>query len=333
MAKVTLAYSGALQPFNQWEHGALFLLRHSAEIDPFGAHQVTDDPEEADLILFVEMGSAGSFAERVRAHDSFRRYRHKCFLFDQGDFIFPLLPGIYAGLRKDHYRADHARTGFYLELGQNALIEHFKGPCKEKYLASFVGSKGTHAVREQLFLLERPDFYLYDTTAVSGRIRYHGDAQERLEFWRHYADSLAEAKFSLCPRGKAPNSIRLYESMKAGRACVIISDDWVPNDGIDWSACSLRVPESEVGRLPEILKANEHRATEMGENARREWEKWLSPPVLFHRVVEQCLEIERMRKGYRAAKFYSNYRYIPLHFRWYLTSKANLYRNYKKIYW
>ena len=42
--------------------------------------------------------------------------------------------------------------------------------------------------------------------------------------------------------------------MKMGRACVVLSDDWHPHDGVDWDSFSIRVPESEAARLPEILK-------------------------------------------------------------------------------
>jgi hypothetical protein len=333
MAMVHLAFSAPPHPFSQWKHGAHLLLKHGAEIDPFQVHKLTEDPDEADLILFVEMGEAGFFAERVRAHPYFRRYGRKCFLFDQGDLCYPILPGVYAGLTEAHYRADHTRTGFYLVLGENALIHHAPATGDEKYLASFVGSQNTHAVREQVFRIQCPDIYLYDTSKNSAQIRYHGTPSERLEFWKHYADSLAGSKFSLCPRGVAANSIRLYESMKTGRACIIISDDWHPNDGVDWNSFSIRVPESQVHELPEILKENEDRAVEMGRNARQEWEKWFSEPVRFHHVVELCLEIQRHRGPYSAVKALEHYRHIPKHPRRYLSSKLNLYRNNKKIYW
>lgn len=334
MAKVLVLSSAVEGPFDPWKHGTCFLLKHSAEIDAFGEHHLVEDPEEADLILFAEMGECGIFEERVRAHPCYRRFRSKCFLFDGfGDITYPILPGVYSSLRKDFYRPDHARTGFYQILIQNVYIDYRPPTGQEKYLASFVGTRKTHPVRSALFSFKRDDIYVADTTGISLHMMYHGEPAERAKFWSDYADTIADSRFSLCPGGQAPNSIRLYESMRMGRACVILSDDWPPNDGVDWDSCSLRVAEADAARLPELLEKYADRSAEMGRNARREWEKWFSPKVAFHRVVEQCLEIGRLRGRYSTLRSYSYYRPIFRHPKLYLRSMRNLYRNNRKIYW
>jgi hypothetical protein len=334
MARVRILSSAEDVTFDPWRHGTSLLLKHSAEVDTFGEHQLVEDPAEADLILFAEMGECGTFAERVRAHPYFRRFRSKCFLFDGlGDITYPLLPGVFCSLRKDFYRPDHARTGFYMSVIQNAYINFRQPTGREKYLASFVGSSETHPMRRALFSFQRDDIYVADTSGVSGHMMYHGVPTERAKFWSDYADTLANSRFSLCPRGRAPNSIRLYESMKMGRACVILSDEWPPNDGVDWDSCSLRVPEADVGRLPDLLDQYADRSVEMGRNARREWEKWFSPQVAFHRIVEQCLEIASLRGPYSVVRSFAHYLPIVKHPRLYLSSKRNLYRNNHRIYW
>lgn len=311
------------------------MLRHSAEIDFFGVHSLTDDPAEADIILFAEMGECGSFAERVRAHPYYRQFPDKCFLFDTPDFFLPILPGLYASLSERHYRADHTRTGYYLYVVENAFINHRPLKGDEPYLAAFIGSRKNAGVRQRLFEIERPDFLLRDTSDVSTRVQYHGELDERACFWRDYADSMASAKFSLCPRGAGAGSIRLFESMKMGRPCVILADDWHRDERVDWDSFSISVPESEVKRLPEILQSIEHRAGEMGEAARREWEKWYSERVRFHHAVESCLDIKRHRSGGGSLRRYYHLRHIadPRNWRKYLSSKRNLYRNNGKIYW
>ena len=309
------------------------MLTQSAEIDIFGEHKLVEAPEDADLILFAEMGEAGSFAERVRAHPYYGRYRGKCFLFDSGDISYPLLPGLYASLTTENFRPDHCRTGFYLYPVSNPFVDYRPPTGNERYLATFIGSRQTHPVRDKLFAFDRPDIPVVDTSSMRNRITYHGKPHERAEFWSSYANAMAHAKFSLCPRGQCPNSIRLYESMQMGRACVIISDDWQPNDGVDWDACSIRVPESEVERLPAILEQASGRAAEMGVRARAEWERLFAPQAVFHYVIEQCLAIQRERGEVGRLRSLYHYRYIVEHPRMYLRSKANLYRNNRKIYW
>jgi hypothetical protein len=63
-------------------------------MDRFRVHSQTEDPEAADVVLFVSMGTSGDFAERVRAHPVYHRFPEKCFLFDSGDYLVPVVPGV-----------------------------------------------------------------------------------------------------------------------------------------------------------------------------------------------------------------------------------------------
>jgi hypothetical protein len=331
MAKV-LVLSAAPDPqFHVWKHSSAFLLKHSAELDPFGQHTLTEDPEEADIILFAEMGMVGKFAEIVRAHTYYRRFPGKCFLFDSGDFFFPTVPGIYASLTTDQYRAGHVRSGFYLYVIENPFIGFRPLSGREKYLASFVGSKDAHPVREKFFEFGRNDIHVKDTSSYSGKTTYHGEPAERARFWEEYAESMTNAKFSLCPRGRGASSIRLFESMKMGRACVILSDAWQPNDFVDWNAFSIRIAERDAHRVPEILDLNADSAGEMGGRARQVWEEHFSEQVRFHRVVELCLDIRKHNGNSRMG--YLRQIANPANLRWYLNSKKDLYRHTGKIYW
>lgn len=335
MARVLILSAAIGAEFNVWKHSSEFLLKHSAELDPFRQHCLVDDPNEADLILFAEMGMCGKFAEIVRAHTYYRRFPEKCFLFDSSDLFSPIVPGVYASLTADQYRAGHVRSGFYLYLIENAFVTFRPLSGKEKYLASFVGSKRAHRVREKLFALGRDKIYVKDTSNYSGQTTYHGEPAERARFWEEYAESMANAKFSLCPRGRGAGSIRLFESMKMGRACVILSDAWQPNDDIAWDEFSIRVAEDDAERIPEILHWNAHRAAEMGARARRVWEERFSERVRFHRVVELCLDIRRQGGTGNAARRLRTLQQItnPKTFRWYLHSKRELYRTTGKIFW
>jgi hypothetical protein len=190
-------------------------------------------------------------------------------------------------------------------------------------------------VREELFKFGRDDIYVKDTSNYGQRITYHGSPTERARFWAEYADSIADAKFIFCPRGRGTGSIRLFESMKMGRACVIIADDWRPNDGVAWSEFSITVPEKEVHRIPEILEQHEHRAPRMGARARQAWKERFSEQARFPYVVELCLDIQKQARSDRLVRTSRFLRQAadPKHFRRYMSSKMNLYRNTGKLYW
>jgi hypothetical protein len=106
---------------------------------------------------------------------------------------------------------------------------------------------------------------------------------------------MRRSKFVLCPRGLSPASIRLFEAMCAGRVPVVLSDEWVAPDGPKWDNFCVFVPERDAASVPRLLEEREGDAIKMGLAARREWEIYFSPEVIFHRVVELCLELQRAR--------------------------------------
>ncbi len=310
-------------------HSARDLLTASAAGDRNGKHTLSRDPATADLILFAEMGAAGWLAERVRDHALYKQYPEKCYVFDSGDHCVPVLPGLYASLTRRYADPGYARTGYYLN-PENPYIEHRPLLPDAPYLAAFIGSSHTHPVRKALFRFDRPDILVRDTTDSSYRMQYHGEGDEKEFFWQFYAQGMADAAFSLCPRGLGPGTIRLFESMRMGRACVILADDWPRIEGVDWDAFSLFVPEADVERLPEILLAHRARAAEMGERARQQWETFASPAMRFHWVTEQCLAIGSHSRRHHRRRLLRMLH--PENTRRMLQGKAMLYRWHKKIF-
>ena len=80
MAKILL-HSVQLEAsqIEEWMLGAYYLLKASAGLNSSTNHTLVSDPEDADLIIFAELGAHGMFAERVRRHPYVKRFRDKCF--------------------------------------------------------------------------------------------------------------------------------------------------------------------------------------------------------------------------------------------------------------
>jgi hypothetical protein len=113
---------------------------------------------------------------------------------------------------------------------------------------------------------------------------------------RHFAEVVYRSKFVLCPRGHGTSSIRLFETLAAGRVPVIISDDWVAPDGPDWDAISLRWPEeASFAELLARLEELEPHAAEMGARGSFEFAEWFALPVLFDRVAEALADLAARR--------------------------------------
>src|SRR4051812_22650748 len=185
-----------------------------ARLDRFHIHSLTDDPEQADLIIFAESYGAGWSFERVRRHPLVRRFREKCFLFSTNPFVIPFLPGVYTGVEKA-WASSRTRPGFYLGRTKNEFTTYTPPDHELPYLFSFMGSIRNAPVRAKLAALRHRRSFFQDTTEDFDRVLHRKmDRQERLDYDRRYAELTKASKFILCPRGLSPSSIRLFETMR-----------------------------------------------------------------------------------------------------------------------
>jgi len=274
--------------------GGYVSMIEDARQDRFKVHTLVDRPEEADLILFVEI-DVGRLCGDVLGHPYIKRFPGKCFMFSTDWRSIPFLPGVYTSLEKSWYLPHRSRSGFYLSCVINPLVKYeAEGECDLLY--SFVGDLKTAPVRQVLAEMDHPRGLFVDTSHQSQAVMWNGTAEERAIFWQRYVEISLRSKFILCPRGLAPSSIRLFETMCMGRVPVILADEWVHPEGPQWETFSIQIPECDARSVPKILAEKETLATEMGWRAHAEWEKYFAPDVAFHRAVDLCLEIQKSRR-------------------------------------
>ncbi|MFO8100167.1 MAG: exostosin family protein [Salinibacter sp.] len=265
-------------------------MRRSAETDRFGVHRLADAPSDADVILFVENCDPVRHYLEVRRHPVYRAHGPRCFLFSRHDFPIPFLPGVYASISRRWYDPARTRSGFYLDVFDKSFLPDAMPTADRTYLYSFIGQLSTDPVRTALANLSHPDQFVFDTSSYWPYADLPADTRAELE--TQYGEVARQSRFVLCPRGRGASSIRLFEMMRMGRAPVIISDEWVPPSGPDWSAFSIRVAESDIPGLPALLEARADDAIAMGRRARAAWDEWFSPESAFHRVTNWCLDLQ-----------------------------------------
>lgn len=273
--------------------GYLSLLQNAKE-DRFKVHQLVDDPAEADIILFAEI-DAGRLCGDVLRHPYVKKFRTKCFMFSTDWRVIPFLPGVYTAVEKSTYLPNRSRPGFYPSCLINPRIT-FEPAAPRDLLYSFMGDVQTASVRRVLKQLRHPRGEFVDTSSESQAVMWRGTPEQREKFWQRYVDLMRRSKFVLCPRGVAASSIRLFETMIMGRVPVILSDEWIAPSGPRWDTFTMLVPEADALSVPKLLEEIEPRVDEMSRLARSEWEKHFASDIVFHRVVELCLEIQRSRK-------------------------------------
>lgn len=284
-------------------------LRESAARDVHGVHRVTDDPDAADMILFAESHPGSDpLVERPVWHPLRRRHPHKCFLYQDADICFPLMPGVYPSLEKRHARGGQAAGGPYLaRIAVNAAVTAVRAQAERperRYLMSFVGANNSAVRRAILALPPAEDAHIRDT---SGSHAWTLSDAERAAYEASYADVCLESRFMLCPRGIGPSTYRLYEALEIGRCPVILSDDFVPPAHLPWDRISVTVPEARAGDLRAILADIDWREKERA--ARQAFEAYLTPEHAFHYLVEACAALGPQPRGLIAANLR---RYVAL---------------------
>lgn len=278
--------------------GTVDLLRQLAEETRPSVHQLTEDPLDADLILLSEAHLFEAhlpgevMLPDLRRHPVFRDQPEKCLVYDERDKTWCYWPGLYVSMPAARFDRRVQRAWAYIHTEEkrfqrSAAGQGAPGP-EPDLLFSFVGSP-SHPLREKVLTLRHPravvervdNFMFWDTASP----RF----SERRQ---HFAEVVARSKFILCPRGRGTSSVRVFETLAAGRVPVIISDQWVPPDGPDWPSFSLTVAESQVGQLPELLERAEPGFDTMAARCLAEYQNWFSRESRFNRMVEQLVELQ-----------------------------------------
>jgi hypothetical protein len=258
----------------------LDILRSYAPLDSVGHHQLCTDAAEADAILFVENTQFDDlFFSRLLEHPLVTDYSDKVFMYNEMDRPWDVLPGLYCCLTRRHIDPTRHRAFAYLYSPNPYVSEVYHQTRECRWLYSFMGSM-SHACRRPVMRLQHPDGFVRDTSDFNV---WTSDPQQLQVRGREYASTLAASQFVLCPRGIGSSSMRLYETLEAGRVPVIISDHWVPPEETDWSF-AVQVEERRVSSIPGLLSSMAGEAVQRGEAARQAWLHSYAPDTLFNTV-------------------------------------------------
>jgi hypothetical protein len=115
-------------------------------------------------------------------------------------------------------------------------------------LYSFIGFM-SHALRHKIFQIKHPS-----NTVIKKRRNWHfWDKKQLKRNAQEYSKILQRSRFSLCPRGFSPSTLRFWESLSAGAIPISISDNLVLPSGFDWEQCVVFVKEKDIYKIPQIL--------------------------------------------------------------------------------
>ncbi|MDB4223118.1 glycosyltransferase family 47 protein [Granulosicoccus sp.] len=277
---LTSAYQG---------HSRLDRMLQLQKQDVHGHHELANSPVEADVIVFIENTQFTDILfKKLLNHPLVKAHPEKVYMFNEMDRSWPMLPGLYCSLSaKFAAYSDHAAFP-YINICNDDIQNIHKDVTERRWLYSFVGSS-SHSVRKPVLKLNDERALVVDTSEFC--VWNHAQTS-KYDFQKTYINSVAGSKFVLCPRGIGPSSLRLYETLEAGRVPVIISDEWVAPKHIDWNF-AVRIPEWEISAIPTRLRELENEWEDRSTAARAAWESAYAPNQMFNTFATSLENISR----------------------------------------
>ena len=269
-------------------------LRELAAIAQPQIHTISENPEEADIILITHENLTD-----LSLNKTLNQYLDKCYTVNTADNPLFGLAGLYASgnksfsfIHKHLIRGcSYIYTFYQANPNRNKFVDFSYDIQRErKYLFSFVGASSSW-VRKRLLKLkfQRSDILIKCTNNYN---HWNTDRANAERIQKTYVDIIQRSKFVICPRGVGWGSIRLFEVMKLGVAPVIISDKWLPPMGPDWESFALFVKQSNLKNLVEIVESHASEYEERGRLARKAWEEYFSDPVVFNQCMEAVKDLK-----------------------------------------
>lgn len=160
-------------------------------------------------------------------------------------------------------------------------IPYEPGERVRDIFCSFVGSI-THDIRGTLL-----DLY-GDNERFVFRCKGWTPTIEEDDF-QSFVDITLRSVFCLAPRGYGRTSFRFFEAMQLGSIPVFVYDQpWFPfEDFVDWDSFSVRVHESDINRLEEILDSyGEARISEMRGRLRSVWHDNFTMHSVYENLIK-----------------------------------------------
>jgi len=277
-------------------HEMLDALQVMAANDKLGNHSLCNSAEEADVIAFIENTHFNDYLYKtLRQHPLVKQYPEKVFMYNESDKPWSALPGLYCSMPRRFFQHSKQVAFPYLVTPNDFIKDVHTWDTEKRWLFSFVGS-ASHRCRREVVELANDSKGVQDTSEFNV---WDCTKDTKAAQGINFARTMAETKFMLCPRGIGTSSFRLFETLEAARAPVIIADQWVPTPHIDWDF-AVRISERKIHTIPDVLRSIEDEADDRGRAARAAWESAYAPDVLFDTVAESLAWLLEERRNQTA---------------------------------
>jgi hypothetical protein len=287
-----------------------FLERLKAAVRRTAGSELVTSADAAEMVIVSEDWRNYDWRDigYLESCPFIRRQAQKLIVISHKDVSVTFFPGLYVSLtERNHWRDWSVPCGYKNQIIARKLnnLSAYRQP---HLLFSFRGADFSSTVRQTLNKLysQRSDICRY--TVMNKKFGSHNEVDQET-----YFKEMLASKFILAPGGWSPSTYRLFEAMEYGICPVIISDDWQPIPDINWDSCSIRIPESKVGFVEDILKERSDDANILGTEARKVWEanfddgireeKMLQKAIVLHKNTAKPRDIQSLSYFWQSRQF------------------------------
>ena len=298
MAKVTRILIAFLQgaPLRPYERSYVAMLTEELQKNQDRIRFVIEEqPSRADIIILLESAEYKTveYLHILENDPLIRKHADRVYTINYDDHPEGMLAGLYTSLEEPFFDPEIHRIWPVLFLNNPLVYGVTRADiCRSRpsRLFSFTGAE-SHAVRRRLFAL-------FSEASSDRRVErvakwYNHDDGDR----RHFVNVALDSMFSLCPRGFTSYTHRIPEIMALSRVPVIIADNWIPFSFEHELPYYIRVPETDIEYLADILSLRRDEAEQYGRNARMVWEKHCSEQRRAVAAVECIASMVARRQG------------------------------------
>uniref|UniRef100_A0A6C0LYQ4 Exostosin GT47 domain-containing protein n=1 Tax=viral metagenome TaxID=1070528 RepID=A0A6C0LYQ4_9ZZZZ len=159
---------------------------------------------------------------------------------------------------------DKTMNKLFQNLNKNDFINK-----KREYLYSFQGAYRERwyltDVRKRIFEMKHPEnTYInyigqwhFENIVYNKKQNNKGELNiddKHIKNKEEYNQLLLKSRFTLCPSGSGPNSIRFWESLAVGSIPILLADTLDLPKHVLWDEAIVRVKEADLKKIPNILK-------------------------------------------------------------------------------
>ena len=152
---------------------------------------------------------------------------------------------------------------------ERKYLYSFMGGVQPGYLTNIRKNIFTMKHSEDTLIINTGDWH-YNTTVYSNKQNFKNELnidQNHVNKTKKYNETLINSRYSLCPSGSGPNSIRFWESIACGCIPVLLADTLELPHNIEWENAIVILEEKNISNVYHVLtNIDENKEEEMREN-------------------------------------------------------------------